>query len=358
MKSVLLAGLCLLFLSPLFAQTYPPANLEGQALRTWLKQNWYDGQHNQLGYSNARRAMYAYIENEGDTITCVYSGFFQLNPYGNEITYPNPINTEHTVPQSFFSSSEPMQSDIHHLFPTYGDWNSTRANSPFREIDDPTTTKWMRGNSSQPNTPTSAIDEYSESNIGGGGATYFESREDHKGDLVRAVAYFYTMYPNVGQISDLLDAETLCLWNTMDPPSAKDAERNDEVEQYQGNRNPYSDYPELVERAFPENFMCPEPQDTTMDTTVALLQLELENSVQVSPNPIQDKFMLDLDLGEGGPLEVSIFNAQGSLVQNEIFEAVAGENRFEIRNENLSTGLYLLRIEINKKMHTFKILKQ
>jgi len=126
--------LCLTFLSNNVNAQIPPDNLSGEELRTWLKQNWYDGEHNELGYSEARRKMYGFIDNHNDTITCVYSGFTRLNDYGNQITFPSPINTEHTVPQSLFSQAEPMRSDIHAIFPTYINWNSERGNSPFLDI--------------------------------------------------------------------------------------------------------------------------------------------------------------------------------------------------------------------------------
>jgi len=126
--------LCLTLLSNNVYAQVPPDNLSGSELRTWLKQNWYDGEHNELGYSEARRKMYGFIDNHNDTITCVYSGFVRLNDYGNQITFPSPINTEHTIPQSFFSSAEPMRSDIHAIFPTFINWNSERGNSPFLDI--------------------------------------------------------------------------------------------------------------------------------------------------------------------------------------------------------------------------------
>jgi len=50
--------LCLTFLSNNVNAQIPPDNLSGEELRTWLKQNWYDGEHNELGYSEARRKMY------------------------------------------------------------------------------------------------------------------------------------------------------------------------------------------------------------------------------------------------------------------------------------------------------------
>lgn len=231
--------------SNLYAQT-PPPGISGQAFRDWIKQNFYDGFHSTLGYSTSRMYMYNYIDNQNNTIVDVYGGFVQPWTYGGTGTNPAPINAEHTIPQSFFGSSEPMQSDIHHLFPSLDIWNSTRSNHPFEDIDDNVTTKWMRDNQSQTTIPTSNIDEYSEY-----ANQQFEPREDHKGDCARAIFYFYTMYPTqAGSITSVADINTLYQWHLQDPVSAKESQRNTDIETYQGNRNPYVDNPSWVEDAW------------------------------------------------------------------------------------------------------------
>jgi len=228
-----------------FSQT-PPGGVTGQSLRTWFKSNYYDGKHNQLGYDNARRKMYNYIDNHNNTITGVYSGYQVSWTYGGTGTNPAPINCEHTIPQSFFGESEPMKSDIHHLFPTYQNWNSTRSNHPFDDIDDNVTAKWMRLSNSQTTIPTSLIDEYSEY-----ANSTFEPREDHKGNVARAAFYFYTMYPTqAGAMSLLADINVLYQWHLNDPVDAAEITRNNAVELYQGDRNPYIDYPDFVDEAW------------------------------------------------------------------------------------------------------------
>ncbi|WP_430815980.1 endonuclease [Carboxylicivirga sp. RSCT41] len=229
----------------LFAQE-PPSDINGEELKLWLKTNWYNGKHTELGYSTARLKMYQTIDNTDNTITCVYSGYEKSWSSSNTSTNPQPINCEHTVPQSFFGSAEPMKSDIHHLFPTYGNWNSVRSNHPFAEINDDQTTNWMYLATSSSTIPTSDIDFYSEY-----ASSQFEPREDHKGNCARAVFYFYTMYAStVGDISTVGNLETLYQWHLADPVDAEEIKRNDDIETFQGNRNPYIDYPELVERAF------------------------------------------------------------------------------------------------------------
>ncbi|WP_338763619.1 GEVED domain-containing protein [Bernardetia sp. ABR2-2B] len=242
--SLLLIFLCFTF--SVNAQTAPPSNLSGSALRTWYKQNYHDGKHNTLGYSTARRYMYNYIDNKNNSITGVYSGFVQPWTYGGTGTNPAPINCEHTVPQSFFGKADPMVSDIHHLFPTYGSWNSTRSNYPFAEITDSQTEKWMLNSSQQTSVPSSNIDAYSEY-----ASQTFEPREDQKGNTARAIFYFYTMYPTqAGSMSQVGDINVLYQWHLQDPVDAAEIDRNNKIEQYQGDRNPYIDYPSTVATAW------------------------------------------------------------------------------------------------------------
>ena len=89
----------------------------------------------------------------------------------------------------------------------------------------------------------------------------FEPRDEVKGDIARIILYMdvryeggddepnlvpidgLTSYPNpqVGVLSTLLD------WHTMDPPDAFEKRRNDIIYEWQGNRNPFIDYPEFVD---------------------------------------------------------------------------------------------------------------
>ncbi len=227
------------------AQT-PSADLKGKKLRDWLRVNYHDSGYLNLYYSKARRQLYNYIDNKGDKLTCVYSGYQKAWDYGGSGTNPTPINCEHTVPQSFFDGEEPMKSDLHHLFPAYMSWNSTRSNNPFAEIDDKKAEKWMREKKSQTNPPSLNREEYSKFKEG-----FFEPRDAHKGNVARAVFYFYTMYPTeAGNMSRVGDMEMFYKWHLLDPVDADERSRNDKIEKYQKNRNPYIDHPEWIARAW------------------------------------------------------------------------------------------------------------
>ena len=59
--------------------------------------------------------------------------------------------------------------------------------------------------------------------------------------------------------------ELLLKWHRQDPVSEKETRRNDSVFVLQGNRNPFIDYPELVEKIWGDDNVAfgEKPQDTT-----------------------------------------------------------------------------------------------
>ena len=219
-------------------------------LKAWLKRNTYESKMKVISYKNARKLMYNYIDNLDDEITGVYSGFKLSWEYGSKSHNPFPLNCEHTVPQSYFKSRSPMKSDLHHIFPTFNKWNSYRSNSPYGDIKDSKTDKWFRNDSYTQEMPKADVrDEYSEYT-----KRLFEPREAHKGNVARAIFYFYTMYENrVRPISQLAKVETLLEWHKLDPVDRAERRRNDLIEEYQGNRNPYIDNPELAELVWGKN---------------------------------------------------------------------------------------------------------
>lgn len=231
----------------------PPADLDGEALRAWLRANWYQGRHRDLGYAEARRAMYSVIDIADDgRVYGVYSGFSQP---GAVTTFLDPINAEHTVPQSWYDRRRPMRSDIHHLFPTHEEVNNARDSDPFGEIDDGATETWYGVGADgrlieRDSAPQDERDRFAEDT-----RDRFEPPEGQEGNTARAIFYFYTMYPGEGRdLSAIVGGDPTRLgdWHETDAPDAAEQRRNDRIEAAQGNRNPYVDRPELVCRTFPE----------------------------------------------------------------------------------------------------------
>ena len=291
----------------LFAQDpEPPGDLFGEDLKSWLKSNWYNPHASILDYSSAREEMYSYIDNEGGFVYCVYSGYHQESEF---TSFLDPINCEHSVPQSFFNEFEPMKSDIHHLYPTHGNVNSARGNLPFMDIDDSDTETWYVGDESDlydsSSIPGVSIESYSEllTNVG------FEPREDHKGDLARSIFYFYTMYPTqAGPIENLAEVDMLYEWHINDPVDADELLRDDKIQEVQGNYNPYVRHSDLVGRAW--GFIFPGIEEEGIQ------------NIKVFPNPASESIKVESMIAGLDTYKILDYTGRtirvGELTQNSI----------------------------------------
>lgn len=211
-----------------------------------------------LGYNKARDTMYAVIDNDGsNNVHCIYTQFSVTwnptqDPSSNVYQNGAGINAEHVYPQSKGASSEPAKSDIHNLYPAQVNVNSSRQSSIFAEIDDNDTDRWYRLGVELTTTPTSNIDEYSEREIQNG--TAWEPREDAKGNIARAVFYFYTIYQTEANAADATYFDnmksTLIQWHYADPADAEEIARSTEIASYQGNENPFVLDSSLARRAY------------------------------------------------------------------------------------------------------------
>lgn len=154
-------------------------------------------------------------------------------PQPNEIPDANIINIEHTWPQSRFSgkfNKGLQKADLHHLFPTDSQANSTRGNYQFGEVVRDT---------KPVNCPASRF------GVSSDGRSVFEPPANHRGNVARALFYFSLRYdlpitPN--------EEATLKKWSKEDPVDEDEIRRNEEIFKTQSNRNPFIDFPNLEDR--------------------------------------------------------------------------------------------------------------
>jgi PKD repeat protein len=223
--------------------------MSGSNLINYVQQNYTP--NSTMGYDVARDTMYALIDaNEQGELTGVYTGYtITLDPTADPSydAYLKGINAEHTWPQSMGAGNEPAKSDMHNLFPAKSNVNSARSNDPFGEIDDTQTDTWYYLDTQTSSIPTSNIDLYSE-NLG---STAFEPREDHKGNVARAIFYFYSIYQNEADDNFFNGMkEVLYQWHYQDPVSAAELNRSSQIAYYQGNENPFVLDSTLMRRAY------------------------------------------------------------------------------------------------------------
>ena len=196
-------------------------------------------------YEHSRDSLYDYVADPDgdDSIVDIYTGRSAMVTTRAEAATAN-FNTEHSWPQSMGADELPAFSDLHHLFVADETANGQRLNHPFGVVVD---TVWE-------STPVAAPGGGTESSVRGldaAGRTVFEPRDSRKGDIARALLYFYIRYAVDGEIDvDLSNFEveeaTLLQWHQQDPPDTFEKQRNALVFRAQGNRNPFIDHPEFV----------------------------------------------------------------------------------------------------------------
>jgi endonuclease I len=160
-------------------------------------------------------------------------------------------NREHTMPQAWFGSAEPMESDMFIVIPSDKKVNSVRANYPYGKVGTATYTT-LNGSKLGNNISGSFT------------STVFEPVDAYKGDVARAYFYDVTAYEDKivswygnSNASDVLSGDTypalnswyfslMYQWHQADPVSQKEIDRNNHIYMIQGARNPYIDHPEYV----------------------------------------------------------------------------------------------------------------
>ncbi|AWA30517.1 ribonuclease [Flavobacterium magnum] len=172
---------------------------------------------------------------------------------GNYNSEGDCYNPEHVIPQSVFSQAPPMRGDAHHLLPTDGRVNNFRSNFPFGVAG----TLVSQNGITNPTTNGSKLGANVNSGYSAGyTGTVFEPIDEFKGDIARIYFYFVTRYQDViagwnnyamftpnnsGTVIAQPFLNILLTWNIQDPVSQKEIDRNNDVYDYQGNRNPFVD---------------------------------------------------------------------------------------------------------------------
>lgn len=179
-------------------------------------------------------------------------------------------NREHSIPKSWFGDSKSgCGCDIFHLIPTDGKVNGMRSNNDFGEVKSATYT--YNGNKLGSSVSSIKVEEKTICTAAGGtvsaSGTVFEPIDEYKGDFARGyfgtLVHWYSNYSftlgnkmfscnknatksnNYGLTA--YGVALLMKWHREDPVSQKEIDRNNGIQQTQGNRNPFIDYPFLAE---------------------------------------------------------------------------------------------------------------
>jgi endonuclease I len=207
-------------------------------------------------YSGKNPGSLAYYWTSTDAVgsSDYYAMFYSDAPSNSTLVS---LSREHVWPKSMASFYEKYGgADLHHLRPVDNNINSTRSDHPFGYVNkafasgttvgtlDSVTVYWLNPK-----------------------ADLFEVKDDIKGDIARILLYVYCRWGQPNLYSDVsskylppLDSDdnkdsgakviesldTLLQWCEDDPVDTWEMRRNDLIEQVQGNRNVFIDYPELA----------------------------------------------------------------------------------------------------------------
>ncbi len=302
-----------------------------------------------LDYTQARSVMFTELNNQNDTVTCVYTGYrFYLSqnsadPIQEALSYQ--VDTEHTWPQSLGASGQ-AKSDLHHMYPSRQLVNSSRGNLPFAEIPAAVVDKWFRWDQALTAPPAQNIPEYSRVRFN----VAFEPRDDHKGNVARAMFYFYTMYAAQANAAFFEEQKTvLRRWNSLDPVDIEELNRSVLIAGYQqGRENPFILDTTLIARAY----FTVSPIAGGGDV------LPEQFTVQPNfPNPFNSATVFTVQLPQAGNLRVTVYNIRGQVVQRQSAELGAGgPQRVRIAAGGWASGSYFVKFDFRDISRVRKIL--
>lgn len=271
-KNIKLLVYFYLFLSILRSEIpsgyYNSANgLSGSSLQDALHEIIND--HTKFPYTSSSTDVWDVLKDvdedpsNSSNVILIYTGRSQAkseNSGESSTSGNNRWNREHVWSKShgFPNESDTAYTDIHHLKPCDESVNSSRSNKDF---DD--------GGSAHSEATDCNYDSDS-----------WEPRDAVKGDVARMMFYMEVRYdPGVHTDGTTYDLElvdntgtsgatfgklsTLITWHSNDPVDDAERTRNDEVYSYQGNRNPFIDYPEFVSSIWGSGPLSPSNLATT-----------------------------------------------------------------------------------------------
>lgn len=330
----------------LIAKTQPPAGYYDNAagkLGAPLKTALYNiiKDHTSISYTALWTAFQTTDKKPDGKVWDMYSNCtftFVTNQCGNYSNECDCYNREHSWPKSWFNDATPMYTDMFHLVPTDGKVNGMRSNYPFGEVSSPTYTS---GNGSK----------LGSCSFPGYAGTVFEPVDEYKGDFARNYFYMATRYENIISTwhSNDVNAEAilqpnsypvfetwfinlLLSWNTSDPVSQKEIDRNNAIYiSFQHNRNPYIDHPEYA--------------NSVWGTNAGIYEIPAQIALQVYPNPVSGSCSVTLPPEFNQQNNVfSVYSSNGVVVDAPF--TVNGD-RAILNLENLPSGFYLVRLALN-----------
>ncbi|WP_196888562.1 endonuclease [Aureivirga sp. CE67] len=250
--------------------------------------------------------------NNSANVILIYSGR-SINA-AQEYNNGNGWTREHVWAKSRgdFGTSKGAGTDVHHLRPLSASVNSTRSNRSFDNCmtcQDVVDKGFNTG---------SKIDAF---------LWTFQPRDEVKGDVARMIFYMATRYEGFNGEPDLQMTNstppqtdkapyhgvlnTLLVWNEEDPVDAFEMNRNNIIfDDYQLNRNPFIDYPEIADHIWGSKMN----ENWNPTLSVSVLEEDLGRDIMIYPNPSKEEFSI---IGFSQNAKVELYDMTGKLLLKE-----------------------------------------
>lgn len=169
-----------------------------------------------------------------------------------------------------------------------------------------------------------------------------------KGDVARSVFYLAVRYNGLeivngfpdGMVGQFGDLATLLDWHRNDPPDDFEMNRNNVVYNWQFNRNPFIDQPDLIE------YIWGNMVGETWDQPLSVEEVE-PNLVKIYPNPSHGIINLK---GIDRSSQIELFSIDGRLIETLFMD----QNNFV--SVKATSGIYILKISKKNSIYTHKII--
>ncbi|MFT7157885.1 MAG: endonuclease I [Parvicella sp.] len=275
--------------------------------------------HNPLDYSDTYPWMKVIDEDQSNVnnIILMYNAqsISKLQTIGGGNTSnPEVWNREHVYPQSMINTT--AKGDLHHLRGCDGVINGNRGSLSF------------------------AAGSGSYGTVSGG----WYPGDEWKGDVARMVFYVYLRYNE--PIADIGNLSLLLQWNVDDPVSTFEQQRNGLIQNAQGNRNPFIDQPYLATFFFGG----PDAEDL-WGWPNDISEIDL-TSVLAYPNPATNQ----INVSSSVELEkLELYDLIGNKVSATLNK---NADKYTLDISQMSSGMYLLKIQSGEKFRTISIVKK
>ena len=254
-----------------------------------------------------------YVTDVTDDSYCIdrYSPRNSWQKYGRRGSNISGMNIEHSFPKSWWGGAKNQAyEDLYNLMPCESRINSTKSNYPMGKV-----VSGDKGNG------------WTKVGKGDDNKWYWEPADPWKGDFARGYMYMATAYQDYNwkgeQALQILQqgayptlqkwAYTLYIqWAKADKPDALEIKRNNDVAKIQGNRNPYVDFPNLMEYVWGDSTnIAFNPETTVKSSSYVNGDGGGGGSVDPDPNPDATKvnvYQATFTTNDGGCKESIISN--------------------------------------------------